>query len=487
MKSVYFLLLCAGGLLFVEMVYGQFEMPTAARTTLRGTPEYQRIVAPDATDLDFFGASVAIDGDIAVVGAPNANIVDVGFGSVYVFERNSTNEWIYSDTILGAASTNATDMFGSAVAIEGETIVVGAPQHDAASGGAEPLYDSGIAYVFERNPDSSWSETKALRPLGIAARERWGTAVAIDDSRIVVGGPGDGLFSFVTGRAAVFGKDGTDWVEETISLPTTLAANDSFGRSVAISNDSLLIGADRSDLQGNLSGSAYVFSRSGSSWALQQTLTAYDAASGDQFGSAVALDGDTAVVSAFRKDGLFTNTGKVYIYQRQNNLWSLADTLTATNPQEDDVFGFAVAIKNNEIAVSIPTETNPLVDPGSVSFFSFDGLEWNFEYRFVPEDGQPADNTGRSVAYDGSTFIVGARLADISVENQGAAYLIQGSNTEGCGIAADINDDGLVDTADLGLLISAFGSGDSSVDLNNDGIVDTADLGLLIAEFGAAC
>ena len=266
---------------------------------------------------DLFGASVALYGaSTIVVGAPgDQNSVggtDVSTGSAYVVTRNSeTGEWS-QNAKLTASNAGADDLFGNSVGVDDDTIAVGAYGKDGNS-----LTDSGLVYVFVKSGGAAWAtttETVQLRASDRAANDNFGRSVAVDGNTIVVGASGDqntvGGAEASTGSAYVFTEPNTGWANSGGTEAAKLTASDGadsdqFGRSVAVDSNTIVVGAHQNDDDGTDSGSIYVFIKPTNGWTdITGTvkLTASNAATGDRFGIALALDGDTALVAAPRND-----------------------------------------------------------------------------------------------------------------------------------------------------------------------------------------
>ncbi|MFW5443958.1 MAG: FG-GAP repeat protein [Methylococcaceae bacterium] len=288
--------------------------------------------ASNTGGFDWFGYSVAISGDTLVVGArlessdstgvdgdQNNNLASWS-GAAYVFTRSGTN-WT-QQAYLKASNTDAGGRFGESVAISGDTLVVGAyyesPGVDVdPSNGLEE--DSGAAYVFTRS-GTSWTQQAYLKASNTSKYDYFGYSVAISGDTLVVGAYGDASdrtgvdgdqnnsLVEASGAAYVFTRSGTNWTQQAYLKASNTSGHDLFGRSVAISGDTLVVGADgeasdstgvngdqNNDLAG-ISGAAYVFTRSGTSWTQQAYLKASNTGAGDFFGESVAISGDTLVV-----------------------------------------------------------------------------------------------------------------------------------------------------------------------------------------------
>jgi hypothetical protein len=300
---------------------------------------------------DEFGWSVAISGDTAAVGAYNEassttginsspNELAPGAGAAYVFARSGGvwNQQAYlKPAAVGTAQAN--DHFGAAIAVSGDTVVVGAFQEDSSSTGInstpnEAAGGAGAAYVFART-GSVWSQQAYLKPAVVGpngqAGHLFGTSVAISEDTVAVGAdhessstlgvnstPNDGAGS--SGAVYVFTRSAGTWSQQAYVKPSaigTTQVGDGFGTSVALSGDTLVVGAIGEDSSTTgvdstpnesaaLAGAAYVFSRSAGVWSQQAYLKPAAVGSsqaGDQFGWSVAVSGETVVVGAYLEDG----------------------------------------------------------------------------------------------------------------------------------------------------------------------------------------
>jgi len=260
-----------------------------------------KLTASDGAAYDIFGVAVAVDGNTAVIGAYGD---DEGAGSAYVFRWDGAT-WI--EHKLTASDGAAYDLFGSSVAVAGDTAVIGAYGDDEGAGSA---------YVF-RWDGATWVEHKLTASDG-AADDRFGYSVAVDGNTAVIGAAGDDDLGISSGSAYVFRWDGATWVEHKLTASDG-AAYDRFGEAVALDGNTAVIGAAGFT---NSAGSAYVFVRDGTTWTEQAKLTASDGAAYDYFGEAVALDGDTVVIGAYRDDDLGDDSGSAYVFVPSDVIFS---------------------------------------------------------------------------------------------------------------------------------------------------------------------
>jgi len=383
----------------------------------------QKVTASDGEASDYFGFSVALSGDgsSALVGA---YADDVGShtdqGSAYVFTRSGTT-WTQQAS-LTASDGAAGDNFGWSVALSGDTALVGAYLDDV---GANP--DQGSVYVFTRS-GTAWSQQAKLTASDGAANDYFGFSVALsgDGSSALVGAYADDVGSHTDqGSAYVFTRSGTSWSQQASLTASDGAEGDVFGTSVALSGDTALVGAAGDDAY---RGSAYVFTHSGMTWSQQQKLFASDGAVDDQFGNSVALSGDIALVGVPRdKIGANADQGSAYVFIRSGNAWSQQAQLTASDGAAGDWFGTSVALSGSTALVGAPyDDVGANGDQGSAYVFARSGSVWSQQAYLTASDGAEGDNFGYPVALSGDTALVGAPSNDVGANvDQGSVYFYQ--------------------------------------------------------------
>jgi len=274
----------------------------------------QAMLASDAPLASaFFGWSVAVSGDTAIVGETQSSPGGLNkAGQAHVYVRSS-GVWT-RQAVLSASNKTDSAAFGSSTAIEGETLVVGAFQGDTGGYGGK----EGLAYVFTRT-GNDWTQRKILRPNHAFSSARFGWSVAISGSTIVVGAPHSPVSKTRAGNAHVFVGSGSDWTEQASLHPSDAEAEAQFGTSVAISGETVIVGAYLKDSAGLTdAGQAYVFTRSGTTWTEDAILSASDKAAATNFGdfgSAVGISGNTVLVgSPFANRAGLRDAGQVYAY-----------------------------------------------------------------------------------------------------------------------------------------------------------------------------
>ncbi len=393
--------------------------------------EEAEFLAADGAPGDQFGYSVALSGDTAVIGArfDDDDVNGVESGSAYVFARSGTT-WS-QQAKLTAADGAARDWFGVRVAISGDTVVVTADADDDDVNGV----DSGSAYVFTRS-GTTWSLQAKLTAADGAAVDLFGYSVALSGDTAVFGArfDDDDVNGVDSGSAYVFTRSGTTWSLQAKLTAADGAAGDQFGYSVAIAGDTVVItaNADDDDVNGVDSGSAYVFTRSGTTWSQQAKLTGADGAAGDLFGVRVAISGDTALIGArFDDDDINgVDSGSAYVFTRSGTAWSQQAKLTAADGAAGDWFGYSVALSGDTALIGahfVDDDVNG-IDSGAAFVFTRSGTAWSQYAKLTPADGAAGDQFGGRVAMSGNTAVIGARLVDDVVRgvDSGSAYVFTG-------------------------------------------------------------
>jgi hypothetical protein len=267
--------------------------------------EEAKLTPADGAEADHFGVSVSVSGGYAIIGAFWDDDRGVESGSAYVF-RNEGTSWI-EEAKLTAGDGSAQDYFGFSVSISGDYAVVGAYRDD--DNGDE----SGSAYVFRRE-GTTWVEEAKLAPSDGAAVDFFGYSVSISGDYTIVGAYHDDDYGDESGSAYIFRREGKSWIEETKLTASDAAADDLFGFSVSVSGDYAIVGAFQDDDAGNESGSAYMFKHEGATWVDVAKIIASDGAADDDFGLSVSISGDNAIAGALGGDDHGFSSGSAYVF-----------------------------------------------------------------------------------------------------------------------------------------------------------------------------
>lgn len=333
---------------------------------------------------------------------------------------------------LTADDAGDNDRFGIAVALDGTTALVGAHGEDGAG------LDLGAAYVYART-DSGWAHQQKLTADDAQDGDQLGFAVALDGDTALVGAYLEDGGGTDRGAAYVFTRSGDTWTQQQKLTLDDARDGDLFGIAVAVDGDTALIGASRKDGAGSDQGAAYVYARSGGTWSMQQNLTPGDAEASDRFGIAVALDGDTALIGASRENGGGIDRGAAYVFTRSGGAWTEEQKLTADDAANSDQLGRSVALDGDTAVVGAPFEGGG-EDRGAAYVFTRNGGAWTQEELLAADDGADGDWFGFSVALDGDVALAGAPREDGNGADRGAAYRFarsDGAWTQEAKITAD--------------------------------------------------
>jgi len=364
--------------------------------------ELFKLVPADGVSLDFFGSAVAVDSTTAVIGAHQDQTLYTYDGSAYIYDT-ITGTQVHKIT---PSDPGGSDVFGYSVAVSGTKAVIGAPQNDDLGA------DSGAAYIFDT---VTGNQLFKLLPTDGAPGDRFGWDVAIDGDIVVIGADQDDDYGPGSGSAYIFDAD--TGLQTHKLLPSDGQYSDYFGVSVDVSGDTVIVGAWYDDDNGSASGSAYLFD---AATGLQtHKLLPLDGSSAALFGREVAVDGTTAIVGAHGANP--GGTGAAYVF----------DTVTGIQlyELEPDVvanfsFGWDVQMYGTTAVVSHHNDSEHGNYAGAA--FLFDTTTGAQIAKFSPADVAEDDKFGESVAIFGSTVLANGYLDDDNGYNSGSAYVFEG-------------------------------------------------------------
>jgi FG-GAP repeat len=424
-----------------------------------------KITASDGAGNQRFGFSIAIDNGVVAVGTPRDDDNGTRSGSAYVFDASTGAQIVKLIPNDGAAF----DFFGWSIAMSNGIVAVGAHQ-DGDNGTA-----SGSAYLFNA---TTGAQLFKLLPDDGAEFDWFGTSIAIDNGIVVVGANEDdnenGDFA---GAAYLF--DASTGAQLFKLLPNDGSAGDGFGYSVAIDNGVVAVGAWFDTDNGGASGSAYLFNAS--TGAQITKIHASDGASGDRFGSSIAIgDGVVAVGATDNSDnGGFS--GSAYIFNAANG--AQIAKLLPDDGAAGDFFGVSVSVANGVVAVGASGDD----DNGSASgsAYLFDASTGDQITKVLPSDGGTNDNFGSAIAIANGIVAAGAWSDNDSGGDSGSAYLFDTGIGAAC--PADMTGDGLLNFFDVSAFLSAFAAGDATADFTGDGQFNFFDVSAFLTAFSAGC
>jgi hypothetical protein len=365
-----------------------------------------------ADETGSFGESVALDGDTALIGAASDHHNGLHSGSAYVFTRTG-GVWTQQAKLL-PADGDSLDQFGGFVALDGDTALIGADNDD------DNGNNSGSTYVFTR-AGGVWSQQAKLQPADGDSGDHFGGDVALEGDTAVISAGGDDDNGNDSGSAYVFTRTGGVWSQQTKLMPADGDAGDRFGSGVALDGNTALIGASLDDANGAASGSAYVFTRTGDAWSERAKLLATDGKVGDLFGYSVALDGDKALIGAGGDDHNGYDTGSAYVFTRNGDVWTQQAKISAADGDNGDLFGRSVALHVDTAVIGAWQDQDNGFRSGSAYVFTRSGSDWIEQVKLLAADGGVWDQFGYSVAVDGDIALIGAPGND----DNGSAYVFR--------------------------------------------------------------
>lgn len=460
--------------------------------------ESAKLTASDAAALDYFGVSVSVSGDTAIVGAYGDDCASGNFcGSAYIFRFNGTS-WI-EEQRLTASDAAADDEFGISVSVSGDAAIVGAPGAECGNG-----ENCGAAYVFRFN-GNVWVEEKKLTPVCPGSNGYFGSAVSLSGDAAAAGAPGpDCTGCGDCGRASVYRFQGGEWSHEQELTGSDARSGDLFGISVSLSGNLCVAGAWLDDCAAGIDcGSGYIYQFNGTDWVEQPKITASDAWRDDLFGLSISADGERVVVGAHWDDcnintccapsaapgcddpdieacvcadvpsccgvewselcthaidtlGCGTcgiDCGSAYVFRFDGSEWVEEEQLVASDAAPNDWFGESVAMSGHWVVAAAPGQSAghgaPIV--GSAYTYRFNGDFWVEEHMLAGSDTQAGDRFGSDVSLNGATAIIGASKDDCAEGvDCGSAYVFRLAR------ASDLDLDGDVDMIDYSSFLQRY-------------------------------
>jgi len=362
----------------------------------------------------YYGCSVSIDGDVALIGAYEDSVGQIEGGAAYVFRYDSgAGSWI-SEATLYPADLQYHDWFGGSVSVDGEIALIG-------------TYDAEAAYVFRYNPGTgAWSEEEKLTASDGVWGDDFGHFVALSGEVALVGAPTDDDVADNAGSVYVFryNPGSNSWVEETELHASDADNDDRFGLCVAFDGDIALIGSRHDDDNGSDSGSVYFFryDPGSGSWTEEAKLFASDGSADDYFGTSVSLDltSNVALIGSPADDDNGAKSGSAYVfrYDPGTESWVEEAKLLASDGKAKDGFG-SVAVNGN-IALVGAGQYGMIsggTGPGAAYLFNYDpgSGTWSQGSKLLASDGNKNDGFGMDVAISGNVSLVGAAYSNSDV------------------------------------------------------------------------
>lgn len=371
--------------------------PVLQGITLDLTPEeYQQL-----------GSSVAISGDIAVIGAPGS-AGDIGQACIY---QRSSESWSLLNCLSPNAESGTVQQFGNAVSISGEQLVISAENKQNGK--------HGVAYIYQRQGDSWIPQAELISP-NSSANDKFASTLSISENYIAIGSPGFSASN--AGAVHIFKNTTSGWVEDIVITPTSSFKSANFGAALMLSGEYLIIGDD--DHGRAHEGTGYIYRREDGIWSLQASLKGGDITKSANFATSIAISKNYAVIGAKSENNPLIKkhkkSGAVYVYKRTGKLWQNQAKLLASDAQKGDNFGSSVAISGDYLLSGAESNNS---SSGSTYLFKNINDVWTEVFNFEADDAQQQDNFGHAVAIAQDYIVIGAHNKSVTNSTEGVSYL----------------------------------------------------------------
>ena len=368
---------------------------------------YVKLTASDGQAEDYFGCSVSISGDYAIVGAKGAN---ENRGAAYIYKRDGTI-WTQQARLV-AGYSEPDEYFGCSVSINGDYAVIGV------EGNSQFDYID----IFKRE-GTNWVQQDRLSYSNGSSTYYTGPSVSISGDYIIAGAK----YSR-PGATYIFKNNGGNWTQQFEFNINTSVIHDYFGSSVAICEDYAISSMGQTDTGGTASlGSAYIFKREGTVWSQQAQLASPNGSWGNSFGYSASICRDFALVGANEDNENGEYSGSAYIFRHEGTNWIQQAKLLASGGSSGDRFGSSVSISGNYAVIGSPKDDDDIggSDCGSVYIFKNDGVSWIQQKRLTALDSDVFNNFGNSVSIGDDYIIIGAEGDNDNGHNSGSAYIFR--------------------------------------------------------------
>jgi len=354
------------------------------------------------------GSSVAISGDIAIIGAPGSSGDD---GQACLYQRSGESWSLLNCLSPITENLTAVQQFGNVVAISGELIVIGAKKNQSGK--------NGIAYVYQRQGDSWQLQAELVNP-NTSSNDKFASTLSISENYIAVGS--QGFSASHVGVVYIFKNTETGWVEDITITPVSTFKSANFGTSLMLSGEYLIIGDD--DHGRAHEGSAYIYKQEEGIWNKQASLKGGDITKSANFATSVAISKDYAVIGAKSENNPLVKkhkkSGAVYVYKRTGKLWNSQTKLLASDAQQGGNFGSSVAISGDYLLIGAENHNSA---KGATYLFQNINDVWTEVFKFEANDAKQQDSFGHAIAIAQDYIVVGAHNKSVANGTEGVSYL----------------------------------------------------------------
>ncbi len=370
--------------------------------------ESAKLLADDGNRKDRFGDAVAISDNTAAIGAFWHGEPTYYAGAVYIYNyRNS--QWVKTIELHPSDSARG-DRFGSALAMSHDKLIVTAEYHEHHGD------SSGAVYIF-RNQGDQWIQETEIVAENPTDWEYFGEHVDISGDLAILSTKDDN-----SGYAYIYRFNGTDWIQETKLIPPDSQHAWTFGYAVAIHQDIAIV-ASPGSFGSQSTGVAWLYRYNGSEWEVESLLSPDDQTPRNMFGYAVAVSDDVAIIGAFGDNELGEDVGAAYIFRAHENQWIQEARVLASDPEEGAWFGYSVAIEGNKAVVGEIRNDGSGSWAGAAYLFLNDGTNWDEGTKIISDKVGEDDDFGCAVALSDQNALIGASGDHTNGDDAGAAYI----------------------------------------------------------------
>ena len=380
------------------------------------------LVNPTPAVFDYFGYSVALAGSKVVVGAYLDDTDALNAGIAYVYDLQAPNP-SQPTLILRNPAATASDQFGYAVAASGSLVAVAAPQEDHAA------TNSGTVYVYDLNSPTPNEPLLTLNNPAPVAGDQLGYSIALDGSHLLVGVPLKDTGASNAGSAILYHLGGaTPATPVATFVNPHPASSDNFGSAVALQGQRLVVGVALDDATGTNAGRAYVYDfSSGYPSTFSLVLDNPSAAANDQYGYSVTLHGTRVTVGCPYTDATVKDSGRAYVYDLTGAQPAVPmATLSRPGPAIEDRLSLSVAMHGNRVVAAVPYDDTDASNAGAMAVFDLGSGSPGTPVAMLRSPSPAAgDFFGAAVSISGTRMVVGARLEDTNATNAGSAFVYE--------------------------------------------------------------
>jgi hypothetical protein len=405
---------------FIEMIKNIFIcLAFFCASALNAQFKEQKIVPADIDPGDFFGRYLAIQQNDLLIGAHQDDVNGYASGALYIFSKTAGEDQFREVEKIVPDDGDVEEFFGYSIDISGQWAVVGS-HHDSDYGGS-----SGSAFILKHN-GTRWQIDRKLLPGDPKAGDEYGKAARISGNTIAIGCFLDDDQGTNSGSVYLYSLTDDHWIEIEEIYPDDPEKYDQFGNFLSIDQEILAVGVPEKQDNGPKSGCAYIFERSGDhKWLQTAKLIPGDISEGDEFGQAINIHNEKMVVGAYKHDGLHEDGGAVYVFVKNGDAWEQVQKIISPDNEEGDHFGNAVYQNGKLLVAGAYFDDDNGSKSGSVYLYKWVNDSYQFLTKLVSSDGGFGDAFGSAVAIDSNYLVVGAYADSDNGFFSGSAYVYE--------------------------------------------------------------